>query len=63
MVPDWRWMLDRVDSPWYPTMVLYRQTAMNDWNGFLVEFAADIAALTTVKAKNAEATCNSRVDW
>ena len=24
-VPDWRWMLDRSDSPWYPTMTLYRQ--------------------------------------
>ena len=24
-VPDWRWMLDRADSPWYPSMRLYRQ--------------------------------------
>jgi tetratricopeptide (TPR) repeat protein len=27
----WRWMLDRNDSPWYPTMRLFRQSAQNDW--------------------------------
>jgi Flp pilus assembly protein TadD len=30
-VPDWRWMLDRPDSPWYPTMRLFRQTTDGDW--------------------------------
>ncbi|MBR8827759.1 MAG: TIGR03032 family protein [Gomphosphaeria aponina SAG 52.96 = DSM 107014] len=29
---DWRWMLDRNDSPWYPTMELYRQQQPGDWN-------------------------------
>jgi len=32
-VPDWRWMLDRSDSPWYPTMRLFRQTTDGDWSG------------------------------
>lgn len=32
-VPDWRWMLDRSDSPWYPTMKLFRQSQIGDWSG------------------------------
>jgi tetratricopeptide (TPR) repeat protein len=32
-VPDWRWMLDRDDSPWYPTMKLFRQAERNNWPG------------------------------
>jgi tetratricopeptide (TPR) repeat protein len=31
-VADWRWLLDRADSPWYPTMRLFRQRVRGDWN-------------------------------
>jgi hypothetical protein len=31
LIPDWRWLLARNDSPWYPTMRLFRQTKLGDW--------------------------------
>jgi tetratricopeptide (TPR) repeat protein len=36
-VPDWRWMLDRADSPWYPTVRLFRQKSLGDWHGVFSE--------------------------
>ena len=38
--PDWRWMLDRDDSPWYPTARLYRQPAIGDWDAVIARVAA-----------------------
>lgn len=40
--PDWRWLLERDDSPWYPTAKLYRQQAIGDWHGVLTRVAADL---------------------
>jgi tetratricopeptide (TPR) repeat protein len=34
-VPDFRWLLERDDSPWYPTMRLFRQTSVGDWKGVI----------------------------
>ena len=39
-VPDWRWLLDRPDSPAYPTMRLFRQQTMGDWAGVFQAVAA-----------------------
>lgn len=33
--PDWRWLLNRNDTPWYPTMRLFRQQARGDWEGLV----------------------------
>ena len=30
--PDWRWLLERIDSPWYPTMQIFRQKQHGDWS-------------------------------
>ena len=40
---DWRWMADRVDSPWYPAMTLYRQAAPGDWPGAIAALLADLS--------------------
>ena len=42
-VPDWRWLLDREDSPWYPTMRLFRQTRPDDWAGVFDRMAGELA--------------------
>jgi len=39
---DWRWLIDRSDSPWYPTVTLYRQQAIGDWNGVFTRIAIDL---------------------
>ena len=41
-VPDWRWLLNRVDSPWYPSVKLYRQEADRDWGPVLERLAEDL---------------------
>ena len=40
--PDWRWLVDREDSPWYPTARLFRQSANGDWNEVMERVAADL---------------------
>ena len=44
-VPDWRWMLRRPDSPWYPTARLFRQQAPGDWSHPLREVEEALRAL------------------
>jgi hypothetical protein len=41
---DWRWMEGRSDSPWYPTMRLYRQPVPGDWDSILAQVARDLRA-------------------
>jgi hypothetical protein len=44
LVPDWRWLLGRADSPWYPTMRLYRRRADESWLRMVERAAADLNA-------------------
>jgi hypothetical protein len=41
-LPDWRWLLDRRDSPWYPTATLYRQPVAGDWGSVVAEVERDL---------------------
>ena len=47
--PDWRWMLDRADSPWYPTMRLFRQPSAGDWASVFAAVARELRALKAWK--------------
>jgi hypothetical protein len=42
---DWRWMDDREDSPWYPTMRLFRQPRAGDWRSTVARVAAELQQL------------------
>jgi tetratricopeptide (TPR) repeat protein len=44
-VPDWRWLLDRADCPWYPSVRLFRQTQRGDWGGVFDAMQAELASL------------------
>jgi tetratricopeptide (TPR) repeat protein len=43
----WRWLLDRTDSPWYPTARLYRQAGPGDWDSAIERLSVDIKQLLT----------------
>jgi len=43
--PDWRWLLDREDSPWYPTARLFRQSRLGDWRDVVVRVSEELRAL------------------
>ena len=47
--PDWRWLLNRTDSPWYPSLKLYRQNAQRRWEPLLETVADDLQALAKRK--------------
>jgi len=44
-VADWRWLMERNDSPWYPTMRLFRQTKPGDWDGVFARIADELRSL------------------
>jgi tetratricopeptide (TPR) repeat protein len=51
-VPDWKWMFDRPDSPWYPTMRLFRQKMDGDWQGVFEDMKEALAGLQTSPQAN-----------
>jgi hypothetical protein len=47
--PDWRWLLDRNDSPWYPTALLFRQTTRGEWSTVIDDVCAELVKLVSKK--------------
>lgn len=45
--PDWRWLLERTDSPWYPTMQLYRQAQLGSWQSALENVSVDLQLMAS----------------
>lgn len=45
LAPDWRWLLDREDTPWYPTMRLFRQRHPNDWTDVIATLTESLTTL------------------
>ena len=43
--PCWRWLVGRRDSPWYPTLRIYRQPTPTDWASVIAAVAADLRVL------------------
>lgn len=57
--PEWRWMLERSDSPWYPTAKLYRQPPGADWGPVLARVKDDLAALAQRNVAEAVRPCGA----
>jgi hypothetical protein len=43
-VPDWRWLMDRDDSPWYPTLRIYRQPEVGNWASVVENVVSDLSS-------------------
>jgi len=50
--PDWRWLLDREDSPWYPTARLFRQNEAGDWQGVIDRVARSLNSFAADSSRN-----------
>jgi hypothetical protein len=61
-VPDWRWLLERSDSPWYPTLRLFRQTSRGEWGPVFQAIAAELERLVAAKSARTD-TPRVPVSW
>jgi hypothetical protein len=52
--PDWRWMLDRDDSPWYPSVKLYRQITLGDWQPTLKALFSELTIIKSILLRGPE---------
>ena len=62
-IPDWRWLLDRPDSPWYPTARLFRQDDSRQWDGVIARVNAalrDYPPTSSLRAKRSNPGAKAR---
>ncbi|HYV36861.1 MAG TPA: tetratricopeptide repeat protein [Gemmataceae bacterium] len=52
LVPDWRWLLEREDTPWYPTMRLFRQKRIGDWDDVFRRIGEELRTLVEQRPKS-----------
>lgn len=57
--PDWRWLLERADSPWYPTMRLFRQPSRDAWAPVFDAIAAEVEARIGARTPGGHADAES----
>jgi tetratricopeptide (TPR) repeat protein len=60
---EWRWMLDRTDSPWYPSMRIFRQTTRDNWPNVISSLADELSKLIGCRSESgAKATVPNQSD-
>jgi rfaE bifunctional protein nucleotidyltransferase chain/domain len=60
---DWRWLRNREDTPWYPTMQLFRQKKLGDWDEVFERVRREAGALARAKARLRPAGAGKLADW
>ncbi|MEQ1830722.1 MAG: tetratricopeptide repeat protein [Pirellula sp.] len=50
-VPDWRWLMHRDDSPWYPTVRIFRQSSHGDWPGIFLRVESELRCLVKTASR------------
>ena len=56
MNPHWPWLLERKDSPWYPSATLYRQPVFGAWAPVMEEVSRDLRRLAAQPVQSEEST-------
>jgi predicted O-linked N-acetylglucosamine transferase (SPINDLY family) len=60
--PDWRWLMDRCDSPWYPTVRLFRQNQRGDWQGVIERLQHELITLPAIETAQQSQPAQSNID-